>query len=208
MARRPQVSSQRAPTARSSSSSAKPSLPSSARRCGSVRYRTRSGRRSFATCWSATRVRWKMEPATSGAVGGQAIHLIVQTGRTRAFDLHGRHHITAHLSHPAQVPSDPIMARVGFFVPRRCFRQARRRQCPPRSQRWTGRGVSADQLNFSYTVRGNASWRPTRVYSDRPEDLHPISAFTHRTGCARPFRRFWRTKHIVNYRHVEQFDGR
>ena len=29
-----------------------------------------------------------------------------------------------------------------------------------------GAGVPAEQLNFGYSVSGNASWRPTRVYSD------------------------------------------
>ena len=45
-------------------------------------------------------VRWKVEPATSGAIGGQAIHLIVKPSEPDLY-VDGGHHITAYLPHPA-----------------------------------------------------------------------------------------------------------
>jgi len=52
-------------------------------------------------------VRWKVEPATSGATGGQAIHLIVKPSEpglvtSMVVDL------AAHLSHSTQIPSEPV----------------------------------------------------------------------------------------------------
>ncbi|WP_123147822.1 P-type conjugative transfer protein TrbG [Mesorhizobium delmotii] len=111
-------------------------------------------------------VRWKVEPATSGAVGGQAIHLIVKpaepglvtsmvvTTSRRTYHMQ----LKSHDSH--------YMARVGFEYPEDV--SARLADINARLEVSTipGAGVPAEQLNFQYSVSGNARWRPTRVYSD------------------------------------------
>lgn len=111
-------------------------------------------------------VRWKVEPATSGASGGQAIHLIVKpsepglvtsmvvTTSRRTYHLQLKSHATQY------------MARVAFEYPEDVG--ARMADINARLEASTipGANVPAEQLNFSYYVSGNASWRPTRVYSD------------------------------------------
>jgi type IV secretion system protein VirB9 len=111
-------------------------------------------------------VRWKVEPATSGAPGGQAIHLIVKpsepglvtsmvvTTSRRTYHLQLKSHATQY------------MARVGFEYPENVG--ARMADINARLEASTipGANVPAEQLNFAYHVSGNASWRPTRVYSD------------------------------------------
>jgi type IV secretion system protein VirB9 len=109
-------------------------------------------------------VRWKVEPATSGAAGGQAIHLIVKPSEaglvTSMVVTTSRR--TYHIqlkSHPSQ-----YMARVGFEYPE----EASTRLADINSRLETGRtAVTApDKLNFSYTMSGSTSWKPRRVYSD------------------------------------------
>ncbi|MDI7864966.1 P-type conjugative transfer protein TrbG [Rhizobiaceae bacterium n13] len=109
-------------------------------------------------------VRWKVEPATSGATGGQAIHLVVKPSEaglvTSMVVTTSRR--TYHIqlkSHPSQ-----YMARVGFAYPE----DISLRLADINSRLETGRitGATPDKLNFSYSVSGRASWRPSRVYSD------------------------------------------
>lgn len=111
-------------------------------------------------------VRWKVEPATSGAAGGQAIHLIVKPSEpglvTSMVVTTSRR--TYHIqlkSHSSQ-----YMARVGFEYPEDV--SAKLADINERLEASTipGAGVPAEQLNFSYSVSGRAGWRPTRVYSD------------------------------------------
>jgi len=111
-------------------------------------------------------VRWKVEPATSGAPGGQAIHLIIKptepglvtsmvvTTSRRTYHIQLKSHGTHY------------MARVGFEYPEDV--SARLSDINARLEASTipGAGVPAEQLDFSYAVLGSASWRPTRVYSD------------------------------------------
>lgn len=111
-------------------------------------------------------VRWKVEPATSGAAGGQAIHLIVKpsepglvtsmvvTTSRRTYHIQLKSHATQY------------MARVGFEYPEDV--SARLADVNARLEASTipGAGVPAEQLNFAYSVSGSAGWRPTRVYSD------------------------------------------
>ncbi|MDL2403761.1 P-type conjugative transfer protein TrbG [Rhizobium mayense] len=109
-------------------------------------------------------VRWKVEPATSGAIGGQAIHLIVKPSEaglvTSMVVTTSRR--TYHIqlkSHPSQ-----YMARVGFEYPE----DVSTKLADVNSQVETGSipGTAADKLNFSYSVSGSAPWKPKRVYSD------------------------------------------
>ncbi|WP_338835103.1 P-type conjugative transfer protein TrbG [Bradyrhizobium septentrionale] len=108
-------------------------------------------------------VRWKVEPATSGATGGQAIHLIVKptepglvtsmvvTTSRRTYHIQLKSHATQY------------MARVGFDYPE----DVSSRLADVNARIETGgAGVPAEQLNFSYSVSGSAGWRPTQVYSD------------------------------------------
>lgn len=111
-------------------------------------------------------VRWKVEPATSGAVGGQAIHLIVKPSEpalvTSMVVTTSRR--TYHIqlkSHQSQ-----YMARVGFEYPEDVSAKLADINARLEASTIPGAGVPAEQLNFRYNVRGKAGWRPTRVYSD------------------------------------------
>ena len=59
-------------------------------------------------------VRWKVEPATSGAAGGQAIHLIVKPSEPGSCDLNGGDDVAPNLSYPAQIPLEPIYGACRF----------------------------------------------------------------------------------------------
>ncbi|MBD9375502.1 P-type conjugative transfer protein TrbG [Rhizobium sp. ARZ01] len=109
-------------------------------------------------------VRWKVEPATSGATGGQAIHLVVKPSEpglvTSMVVTTSRR--TYHIqlkSHPSQ-----YMARVGFEYPE----DVSNKLADINARLETGgiQGPAPDKLNFSYTIRGSAPWRPKQVYSD------------------------------------------
>lgn len=111
-------------------------------------------------------VRWKVEPATSGAVGGQAIHLIVKPAEPNLIT--SMVVTTSKRTYHIQLKSHlkQYMARVAFEYP------------DENGSRWSdinarmeasvvpGANIPAEQLNFEYQVSGNASWRPIRVYSD------------------------------------------
>ncbi|MDV2968126.1 P-type conjugative transfer protein TrbG [Nitratireductor aquimarinus] len=111
-------------------------------------------------------VRWKVEPATSGAPGSQAVHLIVKpsepglvtsmvvTTSRRTYHIQLKSHQTNY------------MARVGFEYPEDV--NARFAEIATRMEASIvpGAGVPAEQLNFSFRVSGTARWRPTRIYSD------------------------------------------
>lgn len=111
-------------------------------------------------------VRWKVEPATSGAAGGQAIHLIVKpsepglvtsmvvTTSRRTYHIQLKSHQTQY------------MARVGFEYPEDASAKFADINARLEASTIPGAGVPAEQLNFGYSVSGSAPWRPTRVYSD------------------------------------------
>ncbi|WP_256576129.1 P-type conjugative transfer protein TrbG [Bradyrhizobium sp. CCGUVB23] len=111
-------------------------------------------------------VRWKVEPATSGAVGGQAIHLIVkpaEPGLVTSMVV-----TTSRRTYHIQLKSNATqyMARVGFEYPEDVGSRLADVNARLGSDTIPGAGVPAEQLNFGYSVSGSASWRPTRVYSD------------------------------------------
>ncbi|KVK46718.1 conjugal transfer protein TrbG [Agrobacterium sp. TS43] len=111
-------------------------------------------------------VRWKVEPATSGAAGGQAIHLIVKpsepglvtsmvvTTSRRTYHIQLKSHATQY------------MARVGFEYPEDVSAKLADINARLEASTNPGAGVPAEQLSFAYSVSGSAGWRPTRVYSD------------------------------------------
>lgn len=108
-------------------------------------------------------VRWKIEPATSGATGGQAIHLIVKPSEaglvTSMVVTTSRR--TYHIqlkSHPSQ-----YMARVGFEYPQ----DASTKLADVNARLEVGGPAGTPEtLNFSYSISGSARWKPKRVYSD------------------------------------------
>lgn len=111
-------------------------------------------------------VRWKVEPATSGAAGGQAIHLIVkpsESGLVTSMVV-----TTSRRTYHMQLKSHPTqyMARVGFEYPEDVSAKLADVNARLEANTIPGAGVPAEQLNFSYSVSGRAGWRPTRVYSD------------------------------------------
>ncbi|MQB46273.1 P-type conjugative transfer protein TrbG [Rhizobium sp. ICMP 5592] len=111
-------------------------------------------------------VRWKVEPATSGAVGGQAIHLIVkpaEAGLVTSMVV-----TTSRRTYHIQLKSQPTqyMARVGFEYPEDVSTKLADINARLEASTIPGVGVPAEQLNFAYSLSGSARWRPTRVYSD------------------------------------------
>jgi type IV secretion system protein VirB9 len=111
-------------------------------------------------------VRWKVEPATSGEVGGQAIHLIVKP--TEPGLITSMVVTTARRTYHIQLQSHPTqyMARVGFDYPEDVSSRLADINARIEASTIPGAGVPAEQLNFGYSISGNAQWRPTRVYSD------------------------------------------
>ncbi|MCZ7497269.1 P-type conjugative transfer protein TrbG [Agrobacterium tumefaciens] len=109
-------------------------------------------------------VRWKVEPATSGAAGGQAIHLIVKP--SEAGLLTSMVITTSRRTYHIQLKSHPsqYMARVGFEYPE----DVSTKLADVNARLETGGfpGAAPDKLNFSYSVSGGAPWKPNRVYSD------------------------------------------
>lgn len=111
-------------------------------------------------------VRWKVEPATSGAVGGQAIHLIVKpsepglvssmvvTTSRRTYHIQLKSHQTQY------------MARVGFEYSEDVNQKFAEINARMEASTIPGAGVPAESLNFGYRTSGRARWKPTRVYSD------------------------------------------
>lgn len=111
-------------------------------------------------------VRWKVEPATSGAAGGQAIHLIVkpsEPGLVTSMVV-----TTSRRTYHIQLKSHPTqyMARVGFEYPEDVSAKLADVNARLEASMIPGAGVPAEQLSFAYSVSGSAGWRPTRVYSD------------------------------------------
>jgi type IV secretion system protein VirB9 len=110
-------------------------------------------------------VRWKVEPATSGAAGGQAIHLIVkpsEPGLVTSMVV-----TTSRRTYHIQLKSHPTqyMARVGFEYPEDVSAKLADVNARLEASTIPGAGVPAEQLSFAYSVSGSAGWRPTRVYS-------------------------------------------
>ncbi|ATU95547.1 P-type conjugative transfer protein TrbG [Phyllobacterium zundukense] len=111
-------------------------------------------------------VRWKVEPATSGAAGGQAIHLIVkpsEPGLVTSMVV-----TTSRRTYHIQLKSHPTqyMARVGFEYPEDVSAKLADINARLEASTIPGADVPAERLSFSYSVSGRAGWRPTRVYSD------------------------------------------
>lgn len=111
-------------------------------------------------------VRWKVEPATSGLPGAQAVHLIVKpaeaglatsmivTTSKRTYHIELKSHATHY------------MARVGFEYPEDVEARFAEINARVEASIMPGAGVPADQLDFGYRMEGAARWKPTRIYSD------------------------------------------
>jgi type IV secretion system protein TrbG len=109
-------------------------------------------------------VRWKVEPATSGAASGQAIHLVVkpsEPGLVTSMVV-----TTSRRTYHIQLKSHPTqyMARIGFEYPE----DVSTKLADINARLETGgiAGSAPDRLNFSYSMSGRSSWKPKRVYSD------------------------------------------
>lgn len=111
-------------------------------------------------------VRWKVEPATSGAAGGQAIHLVVKPSEPGL--LTSMVVTTSRRTYHIQLKSHPseYMARVGFEYPEDVATKLSDVNARLEAGATPGPGARPEGLSFSYSVSGRASWRPTRVYSD------------------------------------------
>lgn len=111
-------------------------------------------------------VRWKVEPATSGAPNGQAIHLIVkpsEAGLVTSMVV-----TTSRRTYHIQLKShqSQYMARVGFDYPEDANARFAEINARIEASVVPGAGVPADQLDFAFHMSGSARWRPTRIYSD------------------------------------------
>ena len=111
-------------------------------------------------------VRWKVEPATSGAPGAQAVHLIVkpsEPGLVTSMVV-----TTSRRTYHIQLKShhSQYMARTGFDYPEDVNARFAEINARLEATIVPGAGVPADQLNFAFSMSGSARWKPTRIYSD------------------------------------------
>ena len=111
-------------------------------------------------------VRWKVEPATSGAPGAQAVHLIVkpsEAGLVTSMVV-----TTSRRTYHIQLKShhSRYMARIGFDYPEDVSARFAEINARMEASIVPGAGVPADQLNFAFQMSGSAGWKPTRIYSD------------------------------------------
>lgn len=111
-------------------------------------------------------VRWKVEPATSGAPGAQAVHLIIkpaEAGLVTSMVV-----TTSRRTYHIQLKShhSQYMARVGFDYPEDISARFAEINARMEASIVPGAGVPADQLNFAFSASGSARWKPTRIYSD------------------------------------------
>lgn len=111
-------------------------------------------------------VRWKVEPATSGLPGAQAVHLIVkpaEAGLTTSMVV-----TTSKRTYHIELKSHDTryMARVGFEYPEDVNARFAEINARVEASIMPGAGVPADQLDFGYRTTGAAPWKPTRIYSD------------------------------------------
>lgn len=109
-------------------------------------------------------VRWKVEPATSGAPGGQAVHLVVkpsEPGLATSMVV-----TTSRRTYHIQLRSHPseYMARVGFDYPEDVTTKLA--DINARLEGAATTSAAPERLNFAYSMSGRASWKPRRVYSD------------------------------------------
>lgn len=111
-------------------------------------------------------VRWKVEPATSGAPGGQAVHLIVKPAEAGLIT--SMVVTTSRRTYHIQLKShhSQYMARVGFDYPEDVNARFAEISARMEASIIPGAGVPADQLDFAYRMTGTARWKPTRIYSD------------------------------------------
>lgn len=111
-------------------------------------------------------VRWKVDPATSGAAGAQAVHLIVKpseagietsmvvTTSRRTYHVQLRSHATEY------------MARIGFEYPDEVAAKLGEINARMEASVIDGAGVPAENLDFGFRFEGAARWKPTRIYTD------------------------------------------
>jgi len=111
-------------------------------------------------------VRWKVEPATSGAASAQAVHLIVKpsepgietsmvvTTSRRTYHIRLKSH---HVDY---------MARVGFEYPDDVAARLDEINQRMEASIIGGAGVPAENLDFGFRTDGAARWKPTRIYTD------------------------------------------
>lgn len=109
-------------------------------------------------------VRWKVEPATSGAASGQAVHLVIkpsEPGLVSSMVV-----TTSRRTYHIQLKSSQrdYMARVGFEYPDDVSQKFR--DINARLDTGSVASVPVENLTFSYRMSGRAGWKPTRVYSD------------------------------------------
>lgn len=111
-------------------------------------------------------VRWKVEPATSGEPGGQAVHLIVKPAKSGLVT--SMVVTTSRRTYHIQLKShhSQYMARVGFEYPEDVNARFAEINAHIEASIVPGAGVPADQLDFGFRMTGSARWRPTRIYSD------------------------------------------
>lgn len=114
--------------------------------------------------------RWSVEPAISGGAAGEVQHLIIKphdvgletslvvaTNR-RTYHIRLRSHRTDFM--PRVAFTYPEEATAKWEALRNREAKERREATLPASGEYLG------DLNFDYTLSGNASWKPVRVYND------------------------------------------
>jgi len=111
-------------------------------------------------------VRWQVEPASSGSPEGPRIHLVVkpaEAGLSTSMVVTTSRR-TYHINLRSQQTG--YMARVAFSYPEDIRQQIAAVNQQIQDSIIPGAGVPAENLNFNFTMSGNARWKPTRIYTD------------------------------------------
>ncbi len=129
---------------------------------------------------------------------GRAGNPLIASHRSRSRHFDGGHDITPHLSHPAQVSSEPVYGPRRLRVPGGCVDQARSISIPARDSGTPG--TAPDKLNFSYSVERERALEADAGLFGWRENLHSILEISIEPDAPVLFVVSGGQNRIVNYR--------
>lgn len=113
--------------------------------------------------------RWLLEPAVTGSATAEVQHIIIKpmdvgletslvvTTSRRTYHFRLKSHRTQYMPKVSFIYPGAVMSR---------WQTEKKQQEEERKVKTMPTGEYLDNLNFSYQVDGNASWKPVRVYND------------------------------------------
>lgn len=129
-------------------------------------------------------VRWTVEPAITGSGPYEVQHLILKpldvgletslvvTTNRRTYHMRLRSHRTEFMPRVAFSYPNEMMAQWAALKNRQVKEQAKERAV----KTLPATGEYLGDLNFNYTITGNAAWKPVRVYNDGTKTIIQMSS--------------------------------